>query len=327
MMLFGLFFRLKRDLVLAEGGCKPGAHKARPYVRNALIALTLAGVLRADPAALVLQTDFGLRDGAVAAMKGVAFGVDRHLPVFDLSHEITPYDIWEAAYRLKQTAPYWPKGTVFVSVVDPGVGTARKSIVLATHSGHFFISPDNGTLTLIAEDLGIEAVREIDETVNRLAGSEKSYTFHGRDVYAYTGARLASGAIAFEKVGPLLSQDIVRLAHETAHREGDACIGQIDVLDPNYGNLWTDIPGPLFAELGATLGDRFRVVVAREGSPLYTGEVPYVSSFGDVPEGMPLLYLNSLLNVSLALNQGSFAEKHGVAAGAGWTMRIEKIKP
>lgn len=143
--------------------------------------------------ALILQTDFSLKDGAVSTMKGVAFGVDHNLKIFDLTHEIPPYNIWEGAYRLYQTASYWPQGSVFVSVVDPGVGTDRKSVVLKTKNGQYFVSPDNGTLTLVAESLGIESVRQIDEKTNRLKGSEKSYTFHGRDVYAYTGARLASG--------------------------------------------------------------------------------------------------------------------------------------
>src|SRR5215217_2093429 len=123
--------------------------------------------------ALVLQTDFGLKDGAVAAMRGVAVGVSPRIAIHDLSHENTPFNIWEAAYRLKQAAPYWPEGTVFVSVVDPGVGTERKSIVLKTKSGHIFVGPDNGSFTLIAEELGIAAVRQIDETKNRRRGSEK----------------------------------------------------------------------------------------------------------------------------------------------------------
>ncbi|GAA9319236.1 hypothetical protein BTM396_08420 [Helicobacter pylori] len=135
--------------------------------------------------ALILQTDFSLKDGAVSAMKGVAFSVDSNLKIFDLTHEIPPYNIWEGAYRLYQTASYWPKGSVFVSVVDPGVGTKRKSVVLKTKNGQYFVSPDNGTLTLVAQTLGIDSVREIDEKANRLKGSEKSYTFHGRDVYAY----------------------------------------------------------------------------------------------------------------------------------------------
>src|ERR1700750_210757 len=141
---------------------------------------------------VVFQSDFGLKDGAVSAMKGVAMGVSPDLKLFDLTHEIPAYNIWEAAYRLEQTVRYWPAGAAFVSVVDPGVGTARKSVVLKTKSGHFIVTPDNGTLTLVAQSLGIAEVREIDEKINRRKGSEGSYTFHGRDVYAYTAARLAA---------------------------------------------------------------------------------------------------------------------------------------
>jgi S-adenosylmethionine hydrolase len=114
----------------------------------------------------------------------VAVSVDPTLRLENLTHEIPAFNIWEGAYRLNTTAPYWPAGTVFVSVVDPGVGTERRSVVLKTRSGHYFVSPDNGTLTLVAEDLGIAAVREIDESRYRLPGSEQSYTFHGRDVYS-----------------------------------------------------------------------------------------------------------------------------------------------
>src|ERR1041384_3917025 len=142
---------------------------------------------------LVFQSDFGIKDGAVAAMKGVSTSVSKDLQIYDITHEITAFNISEAAYRLNQSASYWPAGTVFVSIVDPGVGSARKSIVMKSKTGHYFVTPDNGTLTLVAESMGVEAVREIDETKNRLKGSNESYTFHGRDVYAYTAARLASG--------------------------------------------------------------------------------------------------------------------------------------
>src|ERR1700742_457226 len=151
---------------------------------------------------VVFQSDFGLKDGAVSEMKGVAMGVSPELKLYDLTHEIPAYNIWEAAYRLQQTVPYWPAGTVFVSVVDPGVGTSRKSVVLLTKTGQYIVTPDNGTLTLIAESLGIAAIREIDEAVNRRQDSKKSYTFHGRDVYSFTAARLAAGVIFFEQGGP-----------------------------------------------------------------------------------------------------------------------------
>ena len=273
--------------------------------------------------ALVIQTDFGTKDGAVAAMKGVAFGVDSHLAIFDLSQENTPYDIWEAAYRLKQSAPYWPAGTVFISVVDPGVGTERASIVLQTKSGHFFVGPDNGTLTLVAEELGIQAVRRIDEKINRRAGSEKSYTFHGRDVYAYTGARLASGKITFEQVGPLLASQVVSLPYEHAAVENGVLRGTIPLIDFHYGNVWTNIPDNLFNGLKPVFGEKFSVTIMHDGKEAYRGVMPYVRTFGDVPEGAPLLYLNSLLNVAFALNMDSFSQKHGLASGGGWTVRVE----
>src|SRR5471030_2885189 len=168
----------------------------------AILLVLSANLSFAQNKIVVFQSDFGLKDGAVSAMKGVAMGVSPDLKLYDLTHEIPAYNIWEAAYRLEQTVRYWPAGTVFVSVVDPGVGTTRKSVVLKTKSGHYIVTPDNGTLTLIAESLGIDEVREIDENVNRRKDSKKSYTFHGRDVYAFTAARLAAGVITYEQVGP-----------------------------------------------------------------------------------------------------------------------------
>ena len=293
--------------------------------RSLVFSLFIAAAAFAGNA-LVIQTDFGTKDGAVAAMKGVAFGVDSSLTIFDLSHENTPYDIWEAAYRLKQSAPYWPAGTVFISVVDPGVGTERASIVLQTKSGHFFVGPDNGTWTLVAEELGIMAVRRIDEKLNRRAGSEKSYTFHGRDIYAYTGARLASGKITYEQVGPLLESKVVSLSYERAAVDGKALKGTIPMIDFHYGNVWTNIPDTLLNELKPVFGDKFLVVIFHDGKEAYRGVMPYARTFGDVPEGSPLLYLNSLMNVAFALNMGSFSEKHGLASGGNWTVRIEKTK-
>lgn len=212
--------------------------------------------------ALILQTDFSLKDGAVSAMKGVAFGVDHNLKIFDLTHEIPPYNIWEGAYRLYQTASYWPQGSVFVSVVDPGVGTDRKSVVLKTKSGQYFVSPDNGTLTLVAQTLGIDSVREIDEKANRLKGSEKSYTFHGRDVYAYTGARLASGAITFEQVGPELPAKVVELSYQKAKATKGEVKGNIPILDIQYGNVWSNISDELLNQAEIKLNDTLCVTIS-----------------------------------------------------------------
>ncbi|RVZ01293.1 acetolactate synthase [Helicobacter pylori] len=274
--------------------------------------------------ALILQTDFSLKDGAVSAMKGVAFSVDSNLKIFDLTHEIPPYNIWEGAYRLYQTASYWPKGSVFVSVVDPGVGTKRKSVVLKTKNGQYFVSPDNGTLTLVAQTLGIDSVREIDEKANRLKGSEKSYTFHGRDVYAYTGARLASGAITFEQVGPELPTKVVEIPYQKAKATKGEVKGNIPILDIQYGNVWSNISDKLLNQAGIKRNDILCVTIFKGSKKQYEGKMPYVASFGGVLEGQPLVYLNSLLNVSVALNRDNFVQKHQIKSGADWNIDIKK---
>ena len=120
--------------------------------------------------ALVFQTDFGLADGAVSAMYGVAHKVDSELKIFNLTHDIPQYNIWEASYRLIQTIMYWAEGTVFVSVVDPGVGTDRKSVVVKTATGQYIVTPDNGTLTHVKRMCGIVEAREIDENIKGFKG-------------------------------------------------------------------------------------------------------------------------------------------------------------
>ncbi|MBP2643253.1 MAG: DNA-directed polymerase subunit delta [Firmicutes bacterium] len=275
--------------------------------------------------ALVIQTDFGVKDGAVSAMKGVAFGVDSDIRVFDLTQEIPAYNIWEASYRLMQTAPYWPKGTVFVSVVDPGVGTERKSIVVKTKTGQFFVTPDNGTLTLISEIMGIAEVREIDENVNRLPGSKDSYTFFGRDVYAYTGARLASGKISYEQVGPVLKQDLVKIPYQKASVNGNVAVGTIPILDIQYGNVWTNIGTDVVAKLGIKVNDILKVQVFQAGKLVYEGQMPFANTFGDVPEGKPLAYYNSLMELSFALNMDSFSTVNKVFSGPEWSVKVEKV--
>ena len=270
---------------------------------------------------VVYQTDFGLKDGAVSEMKGVAMGVSPDLKLFDLTHEIPAYNIWEAANRLDQPVRSWPKGTVFVSVVDPGVGTSRKSVVLKTKSGHFIVTPDNGTLTLVGQSLGIEEVREINEAVNRRKDSQKSYTFHGRDVYSYTGARLAAGVITFAQVGPVLPK-IISIPYQHATLNGKTLKGDIPVLDVQYGNIWTNIPAGLFNQLKPKFGDIVHVVIFNKGKQVYQGNMPYSQTFGEVAEGKPLAYLNSLLQLSFALNMGDFAKAHHIKSGADWSVEV-----
>jgi len=269
---------------------------------------------------VVFQTDFGLKDGAVSEMKGVAMGVSPDLKLFDLTHEIPAYNIWEAAYRLEQSVRYWPAGTVIVSVVDPGVGTSRKSVVLKTKSGHFIVTPDNGTLTLVAQSLGIDEIREIDENVNRRQDSKKSFTFHGRDVYGYTAARLAAGVITYEQVGPLVPKQVVSIPFQQAVLDGSTVKGDIPVLDVQYGNVWTNIPDTLFNRLNPHVGDIVHVSIYHKHQLVYKGEMPYCQTFGTVAEGKPLAYINSLLQLSFALNMGDFAKEYHVSSGNDWSV-------
>ena len=277
-----------------------------------------------DP--LIFQSDFGVQDGAVSAMYGVAYTVDSRLRVFDLTHEIEPYSIWDASYRLIQTVAYWPEGSVFVSVVDPGVGSDRRSIVAKTSTGQYIVTPDNGTLTHIKRRVGISCARIIDETVNRLRGSEESYTFHGRDVYAYTGARLASGKIDFDQVGPEIDpESIVELPTVPPMARDGMVSGTVDVLDVRFGSLWTNIPKEMFKTLGCAVGDKVEICIENDTRVVYHNVVTYAHSFAEVRVGEALLYINSLDCMAVAINQGSFARAYSVGTGNSWKISIRRL--
>lgn len=266
---------------------------------------------------VVFLSDFGTSDGAVSAMHGVANGVSVDLGLYDLTHDVPQFNIWEASYRLAQSLPYWAAGTVFVCVVDPGVGSDRKSIVALTESGHLIVTPDNGTLTHISDQIGLLEVRTIEVSANRLAGSQKSHTFFGRDVYAYTGARLAAGEIAFEELGPTLTK-LVKLKIERPRLEGGSLIGSIDILDTRYGSLWTNIPSDLLEEMGAKWGDDVAITISKDGRVVYGYHLRLCKAFTEVKKGEALVYVNSLLNLAVAINQGSFAAEYRIGTGEGW---------
>ncbi|MEI5905531.1 S-adenosyl-l-methionine hydroxide adenosyltransferase family protein [Bacillus spongiae] len=274
--------------------------------------------------AIVFQSDFGRSDGAVCAMYGVAHSVDPNIQIFDSTHDIPPYNIWEASYRLNQAASFWPRNTVFVSVVDPGVGSERKSVAARTIQGHYIITPDNGTLMHIHHFCGVEEVRLIDESIHRLPNSEKSHTFHGRDVYAYTGARLAAGSIDFEAVGPKLPlEDLVMLPLNRAIRSDHEITGMVEVLDVRFGNLWTNISRELIEQFGFTFGDELEVTIQKHSQNVYKSNVVYGRSFAVEEIDQPILYVNSLDSIGLAINQGSFAETFNIGTGPNWRIKIK----
>lgn len=276
---------------------------------------------------LVFQTDFTYKEGAVCAMYGVVKSVDRELEIIDGTHEIPQYDTWSASFRLYQSMRFWPEGTVFVSVVDPGVGTPRKACVAKTSDGYYVVTPDNGALTHLKAWVGIEEVREIDETVNRLRGkgTEGVAIFHGRDLFGYCAARLASGIIDFEGVGPKYSVDEI-VCHDILEPEvkGNKVCGIFEINDPNFGNLWTNIPLSMFKEAGFEYGDYLNVTVKHEGEVVYKDKVLFHKSFGYAQKGDVMIYNNELMKVAMAVSQGSLCKKHNLSFGSNWVVEFEK---
>ncbi len=284
----------------------------------AILTLFIASVSFAQRSALVFLTDFGLKEGAVCAMKGIAFGVDPDLKMYDVTHEISSFNIWEGAYILKQAASFWPSGTVFVGVVDPDVGTERKPIVLKTKTGHYFVGPDNGLFSLVAEDMGIEEVRVIDIEKNRFPGSEKSYSFdHRRDVFSYVGARIASGQLEFEDVGPVLQGDIVRIEYRKPTLVGNSVSGNIPVIDI-YGIVWTNIPWKLLKQLNPEDGDLFRIDIYQGDQLIYTEEM-IINMPDDVPEDdVVIFYMENLADLVYT---------YGISSGPEWTIVYTQKTP
>ncbi|WP_238584073.1 SAM hydrolase/SAM-dependent halogenase family protein [Legionella tucsonensis] len=289
-----------------------------------LILVFCSSMSWAKSGIIVFQSDFGMRDGAVSEVKGVMYTVDPSLIISDLTHHIPAYNIWEASYRLYQTAPYWPKNSVFVSVVDPGVGTKRRSVVALTNNGQYFVTPDNGTLTMVDDAFGIKEVREIDENKNRLKESSSSYTFFGRDVYGYTAAKLASGQISFEEVGPKLNEPIVKIPYQKAVIENNILRGTIVILDSQYGNVWTNIDKQLLEKYNFKANECYKVKIYYNKHDKFEGLLPYKKTFGEVLKGSDLLYLNSLLHLSIARNQGDFTKVHAIGSGPDWEITVAK---
>lgn len=273
----------------------------------ALVAPASAAPAKAPARArplIVFMTDFGTLDDAVAICKGVMKTIAPAAEIIDITHEVTPFSIAEGARLLGRTSQYYPRGTVFVTVVDPGVGTSRKSIVVHTGRDQYFVLPDNGLITLVALRDGVREVREIENPAWLLTGSASS-TFHGRDIYSPVGAHLARGDDP-RTVGPVIA-DVVRLAVPEARADAGGIHGQVVALDGPFGNLVTNVDRELFLGLGYRVGDPVTVAV---GGVEHV--VPYAATFGGVEVGKPLLFIDSRGLVSLAINQGNFAKQYGV---------------
>ena len=264
-----------------EQAVSPQKHSARPTI--------------------VFMTDFGTANDAVAICRAVIFGIAPEVRLTDITHQVTPFQIEEAARFLAGVTPYYPAGTIFLVVVDPGVGTARKAIVVKSKKGQYFVLPDNGIITPVIDRDGLQSVREITNRSWMITEAISS-TFHGRDIFSPTAAHLAAGW-DFNQAGPEVDQ-LVRLKPKTSVMNEQGIDGDVIGLDDPYGSLVTDVPGPDFKKLGYNLGDRVTVQIA--GKRVV---VPYVKTFMGVPVGESLLYIDSRGRVGIAVNQGNYAKK------------------
>jgi len=274
---------------------------ALPLIASSLLAQPPA----VQPApTVVFMTDFGILDDSVALCKGVMYGITPNLRIVDLTHQVNAFSIRDGARFLFGASPYFRGGTVFVAVVDPGVGSSRKAVVVKSKRGQFFVLPDNGLMTMVEDRDGIEAIREITNP-DWMVGAKISSTFHGRDIFSPVGARIARGD-DWTHVGPAVKQ-LVRLDLKPATVDDEGLTGEVIALDGPYGNLITNISADDFQKLGYQLGDKLKVTIA--GREV---EMQLVRTFSDVPLKQPLLFIDSRGRASFALNQASFAAEYKI---------------
>ena len=259
------------------------------------------------PRVIGFMTDFDVKDDAVGICKAVIFSIAPGAQIIEITHQVTPFDIAQAGRFLAGSAPYFPHDAVFVAVIDPGVGSARKAIIVKSKVGQYFVLPDNGMITQLADRDGLLGAREITNPA-WMIGAKLSSTFHGRDIFSPAGAHLARGD-DWTEAGPALDvTKLVRLKNTSAAIDASGLHGQVIGTDGPFGNLVTNVPAESFAKLGYTLGDHVPVTIA--GIPYV---LPFVKTFSDVPLGEGLLYIDSRGRLSVGIDQGNFAEVRHVA--------------
>lgn len=248
---------------------------------------------------ITLLTDFGTRDGYVAAMRGVIAAIAPDATVDDASHDIAQGDITAGAFALERYWKLYPPGTVHVVVIDPGVGTARRALV-ADADGRVLVAPDNGVLTLVLDAAQSLTIREIRESA--VLRAERSSTFHGRDIFAPVAAHIAAG-VEPDAVRPPID-DPVRLALPSALRKGDAWVGTI-LLEDRFGNLITNVDG-----------DRLPAdpVVLIDGRL----PIPVRATYADAEPDTLLALVGSTGRLEIAVRDGSAAARLGLPRGTSF---------
>ena len=253
---------------------------------------------------LTLTTDFGTRDHYVGVMKGVILGICPQASIVDISHQVTPYEIPEGAFLLAQAYPHFPPGTVHAVVVDPGVGTARRPILLEA-ARQFFVAPDNGVLSMVLSREEKRKVRAITE--EKWFRKPVSRTFHGRDIFAPVAARLAAGVPA-SRFGKLIDDYLRREGMDRPIHTGKRIwTGGVLHID-HFGNMVTNVRPEHIPGLP-------------EGRPFHMTVGPYrlahiARSYAECPQGEPFLIVGSSGYLEISMNQASAAKAMGCGVGA-----------
>lgn len=299
----------------ANGGTTLMHKTKRILIWTALAAMFAFTSAAQQPLKVIgFMTDFDVKDDAVGICKAVMVGVAPGVRIIDITHQSEPYNIAMGARFLAGSAPYFPKDAVFVVVIDPGVGSARKAIIAKSRVGQFFVLPDNGLLTLVQDRDGIVEAREITNPA-WMIGSGISSTFHGRDIFSPAGAHLARGD-DWTTAGPALDvTKLVRLDLKSATVDVTGLHGQVLGTDGPFGNLVLNVPAETFAKLGYKIGDQ--VPVDLDGKHYV---FPFVKTFSDVLVGKELFYIDSRGRLSLGIDQRNFSETYKVGEGAELTI-------
>ena len=254
---------------------------------------------------ITLLTDFGVHDAYVGAMKGVILDICPDAVIIDVSHQVHPFDVRQGAFLLHQAAPYFPTGTIHTAVIDPGVGTDRRRIIIKGRRG-FFVGPDNGVLSLAVQKEGFVKGVEIRET--KFMRPNPSPTFDGRDVFAPAAAHLACG-VELEAFGPVISC-MVTPPFARATRRKEKLVGEVLHVD-RFGNVITNIPGSLLSSFKAEAGEVFHVKVDGQEARMTVSR-----TYGNVPVGTPVMVVGSSDFVEVSVNRGRACDLLQADAGS-----------
>ena len=252
---------------------------------------------------IALFTDFGTRDAYVAQLKGVILSLHPTVQLIDLTHAVEAFDVRAAAYLLDAAARYFPAGTIFVAVVDPGVGTARRPLLLATQADKFYVGPDNGLCTRVIEREGLKEAYVLTQSAYFLR--QVSATFHGRDIFGPVAAHLARG-VEPAQFGPRI-EEVVRLPYTRPQRVGETITGEVLHLD-HFGNIATNIPAAMCTDFAP--GQRVACTCAD-----YTQVISFVETYGAGPQDALVCLINSNGEFEIALPHGAASAQLGVKVG------------